>query len=300
MVAVDDQHLLRSWVDRLLSVTNQGLQGKVLGRLKNHLSGTYSADMQAFFEPRGVKLPPGASWSDTVILKHMDLLCTLTMMKKWKEAFEDVILPRDSEHVQRLIDLRNRFAHPTTANAIRPDEACDAAESAVFLLERLRANGYLKEVGEIGATLRAIADGKQNVPLPPQRGQAESVLESSEAAADYSADSQTERLIPIREDRLYIEVIYRSGQTDYVPVPTDVERVVIGRSRNSSIVIHDQRVSRVHLLVVPNTTGLLIADLHSANGTLLNGVRVQPNQPVHWSVGERVIIGSTWLVLRRA
>lgn len=54
----------------------------------------------------------------------------------------------------------------------------------------------------------------------------------------------------------------------------DSGELIIGRSRQSDIVLSSENVSRRHARIWTTPNGLMIEDLHSANGTFVNGKRV--------------------------
>lgn len=69
--------------------------------------------------------------------------------------------------------------------------------------------------------------------------------------------------------------------------------VLIGRG-SSQIPLTDQTVSRRHAELTASDDGWLLADLNSANGTYVNGVRVQ--KPTRLKHGDQIRLGSTLLV----
>lgn len=60
------------------------------------------------------------------------------------------------------------------------------------------------------------------------------------------------------------------GKTYPVPGP-----VVIGRQQDCDIAVASEEISRRHAQVKPTADGLMVEDLGSANGTFINGKRVQ-------------------------
>ncbi|OQS13525.1 transcriptional regulator [Nocardia donostiensis] len=72
----------------------------------------------------------------------------------------------------------------------------------------------------------------------------------------------------------------------------------IGRMTDNDLVLDDPKASRYHAQIVPSRVGLLIKDLHSANGVYVN------EQPVDESAllsdGDKIRIGSTVLVFQAA
>lgn len=69
------------------------------------------------------------------------------------------------------------------------------------------------------------------------------------------------------------------------------EEIYIGRdSKKCQIVLNDPEVSTVHAVLRKSNTDVLLEDLNSSNGTILNGERINK---AHLSVGDEFVIGST-------
>ncbi|HEX2912935.1 MAG TPA: FHA domain-containing protein [Chloroflexia bacterium] len=73
--------------------------------------------------------------------------------------------------------------------------------------------------------------------------------------------------------------------------------LVAGRQPGVDIVLNDWQVSRRHASFELVNGALLVNDLGSANGTLVNGQRLLPNQPRPLSPNDRIQLGSTILVV---
>ncbi len=77
-------------------------------------------------------------------------------------------------------------------------------------------------------------------------------------------------------------------------VDIDEEAFTIGRSLKNSVSIESDSVSRSHLKLRSFDGSILIMDLGSANGTFINGERLEPNKEIPWhtflpiSLGEKV------------
>ncbi|MEX2197127.1 MAG: FHA domain-containing protein [Thermoleophilaceae bacterium] len=69
--------------------------------------------------------------------------------------------------------------------------------------------------------------------------------------------------------------------------------LVIGRDPSAGIVLEDTEVSRRHAQVAPRSSGVVIEDLGSTNGTFVNGEQIEGERPLHG--GEKVRIGTTVL-----
>jgi hypothetical protein len=65
-----------------------------------------------------------------------------------------------------------------------------------------------------------------------------------------------------------------SGRQQAVELDPNRPQTVIGRQADCEVVAYDTSVSRRHCIVVPEDGGYLVVDLGSANGTLVNDVRI--------------------------
>jgi len=72
------------------------------------------------------------------------------------------------------------------------------------------------------------------------------------------------------------------------------ETVSIGRASDCTIPIKDRYLSRKHAEIVPLNGAWVLRDCGSANGTYLNGSRVDGDQPLHG--GDRIRLGDTEIV----
>jgi hypothetical protein len=78
-------------------------------------------------------------------------------------------------------------------------------------------------------------------------------------------------------------------QREY-PIGTD--RVVLGRERTCEVCLKRQEISRQHAILVRSPDGYQIIDCDSHNGTLLNGQRLQPQQPYPLEHHDLIQVGS--------
>jgi pSer/pThr/pTyr-binding forkhead associated (FHA) protein len=70
--------------------------------------------------------------------------------------------------------------------------------------------------------------------------------------------------------------------------------VIIGRSRRVDVPIRDGLLSRKHCSIVPVDSGFRLIDLKSANGTFVNGIRVE-KEDLHYD--DIIELGNTVVVL---
>lgn len=96
----------------------------------------------------------------------------------------------------------------------------------------------------------------------------------------------------------FVEIITRNCPVRREPLPRG--QSLVGRSRHScALVVDDTRVSRVHLRIgYDDSTGVTVMDMHSANGSALEGRDLFPGTSMHWLPDQVVSVGHTHLVLR--
>lgn len=74
------------------------------------------------------------------------------------------------------------------------------------------------------------------------------------------------------------------------------DTLTVGRDPSNDIVLPNDSVSRVHAVFVRQPGGLCLVDLHSTNGTWVNGVVVTPDEAVPIDEADIIRIGP--MVLR--
>jgi predicted component of type VI protein secretion system len=80
-----------------------------------------------------------------------------------------------------------------------------------------------------------------------------------------------------------------AGRPDRTNAVADT--LTIGRDGDNDLVLESITVSRQHALLLRDEAGLLLFDLESTNGTLLNGVLVRPDEPVRLADGDIIQLG---------
>lgn len=84
----------------------------------------------------------------------------------------------------------------------------------------------------------------------------------------------------------------QAGGTGSVPLVPGV--TTMGRRAENSIVLRDDPyISGSHAQIIAEGDVFRLTDLGSTNGTLLNGERVRPNEPVGLSPGDQIALGAT-------
>lgn len=76
------------------------------------------------------------------------------------------------------------------------------------------------------------------------------------------------------------------------------EMASIGRASDCTIPIKDRYLSRKHAEIAPVNGAWVLKDCGSANGTFLNGMRVERDRPLH--TGDRIRLGDTEIVFESA
>src|SRR5438477_59015 len=96
----------------------------------------------------------------------------------------------------------------------------------------------------------------------------------------------------------------RAEVTIYTPLASPFrqqlngESASIGRASDCTIPIKDRYLSRKHAEIVPVSGGWMLRDCGSANGTYINGMRVDRDQNLH--SGDRIRLGDTEILFESA
>jgi pSer/pThr/pTyr-binding forkhead associated (FHA) protein len=83
--------------------------------------------------------------------------------------------------------------------------------------------------------------------------------------------------------------ITEAGRPDRTIAVTDT--VTIGRDARNDIVLAGETVSHWHAMLLCDAAGLLLIDLESTNGTVVNGVLALPDEPVRLADGDVIRFG---------
>jgi len=78
----------------------------------------------------------------------------------------------------------------------------------------------------------------------------------------------------------------------------DRPAVLIGRGKESDLVLQEQGVSRQHARLQHSAEGWMLVDLGATNGTFVNGQQIPAHEPRLLKPGDRVTIGSSVLALK--
>ena len=121
-------------------------------------------------------------------------------------------------------------------------------------------------------------------------------LEASEAARRTSDEKLTAAIVPAPFSCL-LEGSDKEGRAVVVKIGAELlgspEGVVVGRSpARAGAVIDHQEASRAHFRLTVEDGTLFIADLHSTNGTHVNGNEVGTDEPVALANGDEIGVGA--------
>jgi len=93
-------------------------------------------------------------------------------------------------------------------------------------------------------------------------------------------------------------LVFLSGELIAVPIPLEREEVILGRALEADVRVNDTQVSRQHARIITenmpdtNRADYILVDLHSRNGTFLNGRRIMSERLTN---GDKISIGDTIL-----
>lgn len=164
------------------------------------------------------------------------------------------------------VDVPNCYSaylNPVEFDRLAPLRATIERETAEYL-EREASRHNLRPIGPIRVTLEA------DPGVPRSTVRAEARFDEGVAAAD-TILGRTRRfeplLTPLRSGVRPLIVVDEDGGT----LRVDGDRLTIGRSPDNDLVIPDIRVSRHHAVIVSTSEGWTVRDLHSTNGTFVDG-----------------------------
>ena len=94
-------------------------------------------------------------------------------------------------------------------------------------------------------------------------------------------------------DEAYLKVVNRLDSLnfkmqEYYVIEGDIS---LGRSSRNDVVIKDKFVSKNHLLIREKNQRYYLEDLGSANGTFLNGVKIDTNELIELQNNDKIGVG---------
>lgn len=94
-------------------------------------------------------------------------------------------------------------------------------------------------------------------------------------------------------DDAYLKVVNRLDSLnfkmqEYYVIDGDI---TLGRSARNDVVIKDKFVSKNHLKILDKNQAYYIEDLGSANGTFLNGAKIEPNELIELQNNDKIGVG---------
>ena len=75
-----------------------------------------------------------------------------------------------------------------------------------------------------------------------------------------------------------------------------VQSIIVGRSRSCDVSIEDEKMSRQHFAITDRGGVFFIEDLHTTNGTIVNGQRIAV--PRQLASGDRIQVGDVAMTVR--
>jgi ABC-type multidrug transport system ATPase subunit/pSer/pThr/pTyr-binding forkhead associated (FHA) protein len=96
----------------------------------------------------------------------------------------------------------------------------------------------------------------------------------------------------ISKELLPYIIRYRFGDGTWQTFPMESGEKTFGRDPNCDFYLNDSEVSREHIRIRIDDDGIWIMDLGSTNGTIVNGVRLEPHQEHPLHSGQMFAIGN--------
>lgn len=269
----------REWIGRILDVLKDGLALHVLEQFRQKYAENYLDQIRDSLSTNSYK--PQFT-NDLEAISQIDARGWLFLIWDSRKYMFSELETTHHADIDELIEYRDLWAHQ---HPIPDDKVHRVATMAAELLEHIGAR-------EQAANARRMADRISGV---DEKEDTRDLLPITlDEASGFDSEGVTERM-PF----LWLEIRTKDRDPYQLPLPADKSRIVIGRSvLSSDLPLQDKRVSRVHFQVGINPDGALtITDLHSANGTYLNGQKIPHSVPTSWLRGQSVMVGDTELLL---
>jgi regulator of protease activity HflC (stomatin/prohibitin superfamily) len=196
----------------------------------------------------------------------------------------------------QLEDVRiNDITFPETRGILRQAEGMSARQEATFQAElqmgiakagQPQMNVTIGEVAtEAEETIAALSSSPHPTPPPGLPGTAaptKILLNAALANAATRIDTSE-----------YCLVNQQTGQSfSLMPLSVEKQALTIGRELDNDLIIQDSQCSRHHAQITYNQGVYYLTDVGSANGTLVNGNRLLPQQPIRLEIGMTLNIGT--------
>lgn len=155
-------------------------------------------------------------------------------------------------------------AAETGAEAGASPESPEVSEEPLDLQSPWAGGGIQLEAPSSGSgDLQVVGEPAELPPYEPTAG----VELASDTAATISA-----------QEKLSYQLVIPAGKANHQNFPIQKDQVSIGRGKDCDIILDDKRASRVNSVIERRGSGYVIRDLKSANGTYVNGVRIEEQE----------------------
>ncbi|MBL8162422.1 MAG: FHA domain-containing protein [Anaerolineae bacterium] len=285
------------WLRSILKVLRDGLVPFVLEEFKEKYPDRYLDELRQSLSANGSRYVADFENENDFIQKADSQACMAIIRDNHPYMFRKL----DSatiEYVKELIKYRNDLAHERPVGDPVPYRA---AAIAALVLHKAGNMELYEEASRLAARIQQ-GNGHDVEESEPQQNEVQPEVKitlNREMNEDFDSEGTT---APIH--LYWMEVRYKDGRTEKMLLPLSAakRRVILGRSGvTSDVALEDMQVSRVHAQVILNGDGSLsVADLHSGNGTYLDGLRLTANMPATWNPEKALVIGCTELRLTDA
>lgn len=287
------------WLRSILKVLRDGLVPFVLEEFKEKYPDRYLDELRQSLSANGSRYVSDFENENDFIQKADSQACMTIIRDNHPYMFRKL----DSatiEYIKELIKYRNDLAHERPVGDPVPYRA---AAIAALVLHKAGNMELYEEASRIAARIQQ-GNGHDTEPRAQEQKQEPKTEEQPKVTSelpriqqeDFDSEGTT---TPIH--LYWLEVRYKDGRCEKMLLPLSAakRRVILGRSSvTSDVALEDMQVSRVHAQIILNGDGSLsVADLHSGNGTFLDGLRLTANMPAIWRSEKTLVIGSTELRL---
>ena len=113
------------------------------------------------------------------------------------------------------------------------------------------------------------------------------------SSQQFDGNDEATRVMQVEVEIPYLRIVEPGGVEDLIKL--DGRRWIAGREDGSSILLNDKKASRRQFELTSTPQGYFVRDLASSNGTLLNGMPLQPDELKPLRSGDVLQVGSVLL-----
>ncbi|TGY97785.1 FHA domain-containing protein [Petralouisia muris] len=239
----------------------------------------------------------GANKTDAYEIKYEDSRITDGYMVRYNKEKASAVLTFEEHLLNGKYEIKFRGV---TDDSMEENELTKRCAIQVKKGRKLGVSDYLEKyqafvAGTVILTVLLIAGAIVWHRVKRQKGivtiEGKAVLQSNVERKHHV--QVLKKQIPKRQIQFFLEGAAGAGRQLTVDVSGSI---IVGRSRNCDVSIEDEKMSRQHFAISDRNGTFYLEDLHTTNGTLVNGKQVAAPSPL--ASGDRIQAGDIAMTVR--